>query len=340
MNRLIRQRLRWVVVSLLMCWTIASCQQLFSEAPSRPSTVVVRSAYGALGELFQTEIVNLGLEALGYQVVEGLEIEYDVLHEAVARGYLEYTASHWHNLHAPYFNRRQDKFERVGTLLDDARQGYLIDTPTAEALGISSLEQLQDPQIARLFDLDGNGKADLIGCDRGWGCHTVIEHHLDEYGLRETVEHRFGEYDDLIKEEVMPRLEQEQPTLYYTWTPYWVSGALQPGIDVQWLTVPYTSLPGNSDATAADTTVDGKNLGFAVDQIQILANRQFLAANPAAAAFLQAVQIPVREVSLQNQRMVDRGEASLAAIRRHAERWVDRHQPEFDRWLQGARQAS
>ncbi|WP_432288488.1 glycine betaine ABC transporter substrate-binding protein [Aminobacter sp. BA135] len=40
--------------------------------------------------------------------------------------------------------------------------------------------------------MDGNGKADLYGCEPGWGCERVIEHQLDAYGLRDTVEEKQG----------------------------------------------------------------------------------------------------------------------------------------------------
>jgi glycine betaine/proline transport system substrate-binding protein len=37
--------------------------------------------------------------------------------------------------------------------------------------------------VAALFDGDGDGKADLIGCNPGWGCEGAINHHLDAFGL-------------------------------------------------------------------------------------------------------------------------------------------------------------
>ncbi len=43
------------------------------------------------------------------------------------------------------------------------------------------------------------------------------------------------------------------PILYYTWTPYWVSGVLVPGKDVVWLEVPFSSLPG--ERKDIDTTL-------------------------------------------------------------------------------------
>ena len=78
-----------------------------------------------------------------------------------------------------------DQLERTGVFIDNVLQGYKIDRATAEEYGITSLEQLQDPEIAALFDTDGDGRANLTGCNPGWGCELVIEHHLDEYGLRD-----------------------------------------------------------------------------------------------------------------------------------------------------------
>jgi glycine betaine/proline transport system substrate-binding protein len=64
---------------------------------------------------------------------------------------------------------------------------------TAEQYNISSLDQLLDPEIAKLFDSDGDGKANLTGCNAGWGCESVVEHHLEAYELQDTVEHDQGE---------------------------------------------------------------------------------------------------------------------------------------------------
>ena len=61
----------------------------------------------------------------------------------------------------------------------DALQGYMIDKKTAATHGIATLADLNDPKIARLFDIDGNGRADLIGCNSDWACKQTIEHHID-----------------------------------------------------------------------------------------------------------------------------------------------------------------
>ncbi|MEM8503664.1 MAG: glycine betaine/L-proline ABC transporter substrate-binding protein ProX [Cyanobacteria bacterium P01_D01_bin.1] len=302
---------------------------------SQASERVLRPAYGTLEELFQTEIVNIGLEELGYTVVSGSEVEYDTIHRAIANNYLDFTTVHWNPLHTKFLeeNGGSNNLMSTGTVVQDAIQGYSIDRSTAQTYKITNLEQLKDPAIAALFDTDGNGKANLVGCPPGWGCRDVIEHHLDAYQLRQTVEHDNNNYFALMNR-VISDVEAGKPALYYTWTPLWVSDVLTPGEQVEWLEVPYTSLPG-SYSINTQTTVDGKNLGFAINKIEILANRSFIETNPTARKFFESVQIPIEAVSLQNQKMRD-GENTPSDIRDHAQTWVDENRTLFESWLEAA----
>jgi glycine betaine/proline transport system substrate-binding protein len=255
-------------------------------------------------ELFQHRILFQGLEELGYEVEQPLELgEYGTLHVAIANGDADFTAVHWEKLHEAFFENSggDEKLERLGVLVSDVLQGYLIDKKTADEYGITGLEQFKDPEIAKLFDANGDGTADLTGCNPGWGCERVIEHEIPEYGLQDTVTHNQGSYFALIAD-TLGRYERGEPIFYYTWTPLWVSGVLVPGEDTVWLEVPYTSLP-EGDYTEADTTAEGKNLGFAVDNIDVLANQEFVDENPAAAAFLTAAEIPIGDISAQNLKM-------------------------------------
>ena len=65
---------------------------------------------------------------------------------------------------------------------------------TAEAHGIKNIGQISDPEVAAIFDSDGDGRANLSGCNPGWGCELAIEDHLDAYKLRDTVQHDQGSY--------------------------------------------------------------------------------------------------------------------------------------------------
>jgi glycine betaine/proline transport system substrate-binding protein len=260
-------------------------------------------------------------------------------HLAVGRGDADFYAVHWDPLHLKFYQKAGGgtTMLKIGELTPGALQGYLIDKKTADKYKITNIDQLRDPKLAKLFDADGDGKADLCGCNPGWGCERVIEHQLTAYKLRETVEHNQGTYFALIADTIA-RFKAGQPILYYTWTPLWVSGVLVPGENVEWLSVPFTSLPG--ERQEVDTTMpDGRNTGFAVNLVRIIANKDFLDKNPAAAKFFELAKIPINDVSAENG-LIRNGEKTEADIKRHAKEWIQKHRAEFDGWLAEARKAA
>ncbi len=290
-------------------------------------------------ETFQTVLVMKALEELGYDVKDIQEIEYAAGHVAIGNGDATFLADHWNPLHADFYKAAggDEKIYREGVYSPGALQGYLIDKKTADEHNITNISQLSDPKIAKIFDNNGDGKADLAGCNPGWGCEGVIEHHLDAYDLRDTVAHNQGSYSAIIADTIT-RYKAGEPILYYTWTPYWVSGVLVPGKDVTWLQVPFSSLPGeNKDADTA--LPDGSNYGFQVNNQQIIANKAWAEENPAAAKLFAIMELSANDISAQNLRMRD-GEKSAEDINRHADAWIKANQAKFDGWLEEARKAA
>ena len=290
-------------------------------------------------ETFQTLLVMKALEELGYDVKPFKEIEYAAGHVAIGNGDATFMADHWDPLHTDFYEAAggDAKLYRKGVYSPGALQGYLIDKKTADEYGITNIEQLKDPKIAKLFDADGDGKADLAGCTPGWGCEKVIEHHLDAYGLRDTVTHNQGSYSAIIADTIT-RYKQGKPILYYTWTPYWVSGVLVPGKDVVWLQVPFSALPG--ERAGVDTTLpDGSNYGFQANDQRIVANRKWAEANPAAAKLFAIMQVSNNDISAENLAMRD-GEDSEKDIERHADAWIAANRKKVDGWLERARAAA
>jgi glycine betaine/proline transport system substrate-binding protein len=287
-------------------------------------------------EFFQSRIIYRGLQDLGYVVAEPQEVMAQTATLAVGTGDADFFTDSWNSLHDAFFQEAGgDKvMTKVGTLVEGALQGYLVDKASYDA-GVTNLGDLKDPAVAAKFDTDGDGKADLAGCVPGWGCERVIEHELTEYGLRDTVTHNQGEYNAIIADTIA-RAKNGDPVLYYTWTPYWVSGALIPGKDVEWLAVPYTSLP---DGGTGNTEFDGKNLGFAVDSLRIIASNDFLKANPAAAKFFEVAKIDINDISAENKLIAD-GENKSEDIDKHVADWIASHQAEYDGWLDAARAAA
>ena len=289
-------------------------------------------------ETFQTLIVNKAMKALGYDVKPTKEVDYNVAYTSVAEGDATYLTVNWEPLHdGKYQKAGGDKvFYRKGTYITGAAQGYLIDKKTADKYHITNIKQFQDPKIAKLFDANGDGKADLSGCNPGWGCETAIEHQLDAYKLRKTVEHNQGQYSTIMADTIA-RYKKGQPIFYYTWTPYWVSGVLVPGKDVVWLQVPFSAVAGKPDANTA--LPNGKNYGFPMNVEHIVANKKFAEANPAAAKLFEVMKLSINDVNAENM-MMSKGHNSERDIEAHANGWIKAHQKLFNSWIAAAKQAA
>lgn len=290
-------------------------------------------------EMFQVMLVSRALTDLGYRVGPMKEVDYATAYLSISNGDATFLASNWAPLHDEFYARAggDGKLYRKGVYSSNALQGYLIDKKTAEKYHIDNLAQLRDPKIAGLFDINGSGKANLAGCNPGWGCEQVIEHQLDAYGLRETVTHDQGSYSAIIAD-TLARYRQGKPILYYTWTPYWLSATLVPGRDVVFLQVPFSA--SSAAGPQIDTQLpDGSNYGFEPNHQHIVANLAWANANPAAATLFAVMQLPNADINAQNLRM-NQGESKPADVARHVQKWIAGHQAAYDGWLRQARAAA
>ncbi|MEI9419534.1 glycine betaine/L-proline ABC transporter substrate-binding protein ProX, partial [Mesorhizobium sp. Cs1321R2N1] len=221
-------------------------------------------------------------------------------------------------------------------LYTKAMQGYFIDKATADAHGITSLDQMKNPAIAALFDTDGDGKANLIGCNPGWGCEAVIEHHMDSYGLRDHINVEKGEYFALMANAI-ENYKHGKSIFYTAWEPEWTSAVLVPGKDVVFLNVPFSSLP---DVKNANTKwEDGRDSGFAFNDNYILVNKQFAKENPKAWTFLNGLRMSIADLDAAAYR-VNSGENSADKVETIAKEWISKHQTEWDALIAKAKSAN
>lgn len=301
--------------------------------------VRVQPLSSLIEETFQTLLVSRALEKLGYDVQPIKEVEYPMAYVALASGDATFIANHWNPHHSEFYKSAggDARLSRTGVYSAGAAQGYMIDRKTAEQHKITHLSQLSDPKLAKLFDTNGDGKADLIGPGAGWGGEAVVEHQLTTFKLRDTVSYVQGNYAALIADAVA-RYKAGKPVLYYAWTPYWLSNVMRPGADSVWLEVPYSAMPGVQAGT--DTKqANGKDYGFPVNNQYIVAHKGFVQKHPAAAKLFEIMVLPTSDISAQNRLMHD-GESRQQDIERHTDAWIKAHQKTFDGWVSQAAAAA
>ncbi len=294
---------------------------------------------------FQAAIFKQLLEELGYKVQGPRTLENDELYSFTAEGKIHLSANGWFPSHNHYLEQPEirNKVVPVGYLVKQgALQGYLIDKKTADEHAIKSLTDLKNPEVARLFDLDGNGKADLIGCNSRWGCAQDITKHLKAFGLDNSIEQIQGAYSPLMAETIS-RFKQGAPILFYTWTPNWTIGELIPGKDVVWLSVPANAVSQairrkNTPPfikNVAGCVTDPCSMGWPANDIRVVANLEFLTQHPAIKRLAESVEIPLKDISEQNARLIS-GEDDEIDIQEHARQWIHLNRSKVNRWLGAA----
>ena len=297
---------------------------------------------------FQEALFRRAFEELGYRVKRAKDLQNSIFYQSVAFGDVDYWVHGWFPNHNGQLPKDFHKTaETVGYILKaGGLQGYLVSKKEADALGIRSLEDFKRPEVKKVFDANGDGKADLVACPPGWGCEGVVSHHMDVYGLEAHINPIQAAYSASMAETVA-RHQSGEPVFFYTWAPNWTTFRFQPGKDVSWINVPFIS-PIESQKIGVDrmtvTDVTGAvsnpvKLGFVVSDVRAVANKAFLEKNPAARRLFEVVRLTVADISEQNARMFE-GEDSAKDIHRHVDQWIERNAATWNGWLEEARKAA
>tara|TARA_R110001583_G_scaffold66894_1_gene191775 strand:+ start:2657 stop:3688 length:1032 start_codon:yes stop_codon:yes gene_type:complete len=297
---------------------------------------------------FQEALVRRGLETLGYDVDFPKTLVNPIFYKTVTLGDIDYWTNGWFPMHNDQLPSNFDeKGEKVGYVMKaGGLGGYLISKKEADKYNITSLDDFKRAEVKKAFDTNGDGKADLTACPPGWGCEKIITHHMDVYGLEDSINPVKAAYAAGMAS-AMAEYKNGGPIFFYTWAPNWTIFKLKPGKDVVWINVPEIN-PTKAQMSAVERMTvsdlegavsDPVKLGFVASDIQIVANKKFTKNNPAARKFFEVFTLKLSDVNEQNTRMND-GEKSKQDIQRHVDQWIAKNQDKWNGWLEEARSAA
>ena len=340
-------KLMKLTLAALFAVVIASSAMAMDMKPGKDVTVRPARATWNTG-FFQEALVNKGLTELGYTVKKAKDLANPIFYKSVALGDLDYWCNGWFPMHNDQLPKNFDeKAQKIGFVAKaGGMQGYLVSKRDVDKYNIKSLDDFKRPEVKKAFDSNGDGKADLTACPPGWGCEKVIGHHMKVYGLEDHINPVKASYEAGMAA-ALGAYKSGKPVFFYTWTPNWTVFKFQPGKDVMWINVPEIK-PTEAQAAAeermtvsgvAGAVSDPLKAGFVVSDIRCVANKKFLADNPAAAKFLELFSLPLVDISEQNTRM-NEGEKSQKDINKHADEWIAKNQDKWNAWLDAARKAA
>ncbi|HLT57658.1 MAG TPA: glycine betaine ABC transporter substrate-binding protein [Limnochordales bacterium] len=280
------------------------------------------------GDWLPTMVTKVLVEDyLGYRV-DIADLTVPVTYAMIAAGEVDVFANAFFPNQESLLAGYRGQLEVIGWHYDGTLRGWAVPTWFAEEYGVRTVQDLNNPEIARLLDLDGDGYGDLMGCEVGWTCHDQIEYKLQAYGL-DRLYRQIDASEQMINIAVQSALDNREPVLFMAWTPDWLLAAYPYPEVVTFLRDPVGAWPGAEDEPRNE-------FGYPPGRAGILVHRDFQRRHPEAYRLMSQISVPLEAVNESVYRQVVLGETSAADLARHAREWIDANRETVDGWLAAA----
>jgi glycine betaine/proline transport system substrate-binding protein len=305
--------------SLLSGATIASAADVVIGVPNWPSVRVTAHVLKVAME------DNLGLE------VELQNATNPVVFEAMDTGAMHVHPEVWlpnqTNLNDKFVKDKQSVRMNPNGVAGD--QAMCVTKGTMERTGIESLSDLTDPDMAKNFDTDGDGKGEIWIGAAGWASTNVEKIRAKSYGYDQTM--NLKEMDEtLALAEVDNAVAQNKDIVFFCYTPHHMFALhelvilKEPAHDAaQWNVIQPTDDPEWLDKSEA-------GVAWSTAFLHIHYATSLETDQPEAAAMLSKVKLDTNTVSAMTYALVVDKEdpAEFAA------KWVAENAETVDSWLQ------
>ncbi len=314
----------------------------------------------------QAEILHNLLEEMGYAVSPPSAGEFapDLAYQAMANGEIDFWANSWYPGHLSWWegelpdgSQVGDNLERIeGSLMQGGGlQGWLVTKSWAEDNGITTLDQINDDEdLWSQLDSDGNGKGEFFGCPEDWTCDDIMESQILFAGWDQLEQIKAG-YDAMFAE-FLVKAQQGEPAIMYTWTPTSYLAQAIPGETTMWISVANDSVLDDSNPLEADggeaycqrcgetlgyqglgedtclQGPDGCQTGWEAADIEITANKDWLANEPVAREMFNQFKPPLIDLAIAGIAL-DASDGSDDAVAKIAGDWIAENRDLADSWI-------
>ena len=222
-----------------------------------------------------------------------------------------------------------------GTVDHNARpyvgsRAIYLPSHTAEALGVKSVEDLKNPDIAAKFDSDGDGLGEYWAGQAGWASTNIWQIKFKSYGLDELWEASI--YDSgIFKTQLDGAYKKKNPLMFYYWTPEWLHAAY----DLTALEEPprFDGCEKVYDAKEREDWLEAStfNCVSTPPEIWVAFSKNLRERAPKTAKFLKQIKL---EPDMVNQWLLKIGRDKQDP-QDVAEEWVENNAAVVDRWVAG-----
>ncbi|UCC16685.1 MAG: VWA domain-containing protein [Dehalococcoidales bacterium] len=252
---------------------------------------------------------------LGYTVKVTSPTSIDEAFEGVANGKADIFTDGWFPFRDTTLERYQNLI-KLGQIYGgkerDAFEGLMISNDLARKYNVNHLRDLDNSEIARVLDTDGDGKGNIIGCPNVWGAAKIIPDILSEFGLSKMYEVDQPKSEEDLLSKIEQRLRLGEPTLFYFYQPAAFPEDLSLTDKARWL----------------EGTEAYLNLAFVGNVVR----GDFIVNHPEAAKILSKYKISGEDIGWSMGRIARDGDSSKV-LNEIAQTWIDHNQFEVNSWL-------
>ena len=259
-------------------------------------------------------------EEFGY-TTEIAETSTPMAWTAIGTGSADLWSNGWLPNQQDLWDKYVDTVVNLGILYgggphDPCLQFWAVPTYTSEEYGITSITDLENPDFVEMFDVDGDGVGDILGCDAAWKCAAVNDQMVIDYGLEGIYEQKYGS-ESMMTVAIEGSMKKKEPVLFYFYTPHPI----------------FVKYPIGEAVTILEDPLEGWG---ELATIIKAANKEWVEANPEAADLIRQVKMTQDDIAWSMAEIEARGDdvETLTAITRE---WMAAHQAEIDAWVAAAK---
>ena len=199
--------------------------------------------------------------------------------------------------------------------------------PSYMADEVSTVEDLMKPEVAAMFDKDGNGKGEYWAGDAGWKSTRMWQVKFKSYGLSDLWEAEILP-DATFKGQLKAAINREQPILFYYWTPEWVHAAY----DITAIEEPARTEGCENVSLDQEDWLEASEFACASSDalIYVAYSKSLETRNPPVAKFLSQIEL---DPAVVNEWILQIGRDKMDPLD-VAEEWVNNNMDTVNAWIQ------
>lgn len=230
---------------------------------------------------------------------------------AIASGEATVWVGSWIPNQHRYYDKYFDKIEQLGLSYQGCTQAVYVPKWVYDEKGIRSVNDLDKPEVAKMFDIDNDGKGDMLGCDPGWACAADTDRFIKEYALDKRYIQMVAD-SNFLTAAFIGKMKKKEAVLMYQFYPHQIFLQYQIGKDVMALEDP------KKFWTSA--------------YVAKFANRKWNRENPKGAALLRQVILNTEDILWSMDYILKNGDKpdKLEAMARE---WIAANKATVDLWL-------